>query len=402
MRILFCNYEYPPLGGGGGVINALLAQEMARQHEVTVLTSQGFGMLRDSIENRVRVVRVPVMQRRKKSTASMLSMFTYIPRAIAAGKKLLKEQTFDVINTHFVLPTGPVGDVLSKYAGIPNVLSLHGGDLYDPSKFTSPHHHAFLRNWIRWLVFRADLVVGQSKNTLLNLSLFYAPEVEAVTIPLGISRVNPDGAAERLEFGCEADNIILVTVSRLVRRKAVEQLIRMMSVLKHYRVKLIVVGEGPEEENLKAETRRRGLEDIVYFTGYVSEARKNQILNMADIYVSTTQHEGFCLSFLEAMMSGLPIVTYDNGGHTDYLKDKVNGYLVPLNNLDLFIDRCKNLINYPSLRAAIKENNQKLIREYYVEACAQRYEAAFNAALNPEIREPLGGNKAFSIGPATK
>ncbi len=42
MRILFCNFEYPPLGGGGGVVNALLAEELAKRYEVTVLTPRGF------------------------------------------------------------------------------------------------------------------------------------------------------------------------------------------------------------------------------------------------------------------------------------------------------------------------------------------------------------------------
>ena len=43
MKILFCNYEYPPLGGGGGVVNAALAAELAKRHDVTVLTSRGPG-----------------------------------------------------------------------------------------------------------------------------------------------------------------------------------------------------------------------------------------------------------------------------------------------------------------------------------------------------------------------
>ncbi|RPI85043.1 MAG: glycosyltransferase family 1 protein [Chloroflexi bacterium] len=402
MKILFCNYEYPPLGGGGGVINSLLAQELAKQHEITVLTSQGSDTPPEIFENGVRVIRVPVLGRRDKTTASMLSMFSYIPLAVAAGKKLLMKDRFDVINTHFVLPTGPVGDALSSFAGIPNVLSLHGGDLYDPSKITSPHRHAVLRNWIRWLLFRADLVVGQSRNTLLNLGIFYAPEIDAIKIPLGIQKGNQIEKAKRQDFGCKADDIVLVTASRLVRRKAIHQLLLMMSILKNYKVKLIVIGDGPEAGNLKAETKRRGLENKVHFTGFISDEQKNQILNMADIYVSTTQHEGFCLSFLEAMMSGLPIVTYDNGGHTDYLKDKVNGFLVPLNDLDLFIDRCKTLVRDASLRARILENNRKLVQDYYIETCAQRYEEVFSAALCTKTSKSIVNPGALSVRPATK
>ena len=112
------------------------------------------------------MIRVPVLGRKDQATASIISMMSYIPLAIRAGKKLLKTERFDIINTHFVLPTGPVGDTLSRFAGIPNVLSLMGGDIYDPSKFTSPHRHPLLRVWVRRLLRRADLVVGDSGNIL--------------------------------------------------------------------------------------------------------------------------------------------------------------------------------------------------------------------------------------------
>ena len=119
MRILFCNYEYPPLGGGGGVVNALLAQELAKHHEVTLLTSQGMGLPKEKIENGVRVLRVPVFFRKQQAVANPLSLLAFIPLGIKAGKSLLKTTQFDVINTHFALPSGPVGDFLSRVWGYP-------------------------------------------------------------------------------------------------------------------------------------------------------------------------------------------------------------------------------------------------------------------------------------------
>ncbi|MEJ2748350.1 MAG: glycosyltransferase family 4 protein [Anaerolineae bacterium] len=188
MKILFCNYEYPPLGGGGGVVNALLAEEMAKHHDVTVLTSQGLGLPRERMENGVRVIRVPVFFRQEEAVANLRSMATFIPMAIKEGLKLLRHERFDVINTHFVLPTGPVGEVLSRYGRIPNVLSVHGGDLYDPSKTLSPHRHPILRTVIRRLLRKADAVIGQSRNTLHNMNHIYTPELEGHRIPLAIKR----------------------------------------------------------------------------------------------------------------------------------------------------------------------------------------------------------------------
>jgi glycosyltransferase involved in cell wall biosynthesis len=169
MRILFCNYEYPPLGGGGGVLNAMLAAEMAKRHEVTVLTSQGLGLPRESIDNGLRIVRAPVFFRRQEAVANLPSMLAFMAMGIVEGRKLLRNNSFDIISTQFVVPTGPVGDALSRFAGIPNVLTLHGGDLYDPSKLMSPHRHRLLRAWVSRLLRRASLVVGDSRDNLDNM-----------------------------------------------------------------------------------------------------------------------------------------------------------------------------------------------------------------------------------------
>src|ERR1700759_3442897 len=129
MKILFCNYEYPPLGGGGGVVMAALARELARRHSVTVLTSQALGLSAEDDDAGVRVLRVPVFFRREKAVANVPSMLASLPMAaLRAGR--LKRERFDVINTHFAVPTGPLGDWLSRRLGVPNVLSVHGGDLY--------------------------------------------------------------------------------------------------------------------------------------------------------------------------------------------------------------------------------------------------------------------------------
>lgn len=393
MRILICNYEYPPLGGGGGVLTAQLAQELAENHEVTVLTMQGQELPAESIENGVRVVRAPVVLRRQEATASLLSMLTFMPSGIRVGKRLLKAEKFDVINTHFVLPSGPVGDWLARFGRLPNVLTVHGGDLYDPTKFTSPHRHALLRIWVRKLVRRADRVVGQSNNTLDNLRRFYTPKTQPTRIPLGIQRPAFAPAA-RARYGFPENAVLLVTVGRLVPRKAVNQLIALVQALNNDKAHLLVVGEGPQEQLLKEECLRRCVEGRVTFLGHVGDSEKFQLLQMSDIYVSTSQHEGFGLVFLEAMHCGLPIVCYDYGGQTDFLLNGVTGFLVPLNNQNLFRERCKLLIQDPEARKKMGENNKLLVREFYIDQCASRYEAVFQEAVAAHASK----SRVWSIG----
>jgi glycosyltransferase involved in cell wall biosynthesis len=383
VRILFCNYEYPPLGGGGGVINAMLAQELAMRHEVTVLTSQGLGLPPERVEDGIRVVRTPVYFRKHHAVADLFSMLAFLPMGIQTGKRLFRAARYDIINTHFVLPTGPVGDALARFANVPNILSLHGGDLYDPSKWLSPHRHPGLRLWVRRLLRRADAVVGQSHNTLENMQRFYTPEMQGVHIPLGIRRP-AGGKAMRSDYGCQESDVLLVTVGRLIARKGLHQLIGVMAALRDPKVRLLVVGTGPQEQSLKEEVNKRRLTGQVLFLGHVPEAEKFSILQICDLYVSTSQHEGFGLVFLEAMACGLPIICYNYGGQTDFLRDQESGYLLPLNDVDVFAERCEWLVGSPELRKTMGASNRQRVEEYYIDQCAVRYESLFERIVEAE------------------
>jgi glycosyltransferase involved in cell wall biosynthesis len=380
VRILFCNFEYPPLGGGGGVINALLAEELATRHDVTVLTSQGPGLAVESREKGVRIVRVPVPLRRQQAAASMVSMFGYVLRGKSAGNRLFREARFDVINTHFVLPTGPVGAALARKHRVPNVLSVHGGDLYDPSKWTSPHRHFVLRAWIRSLSRRADAIVGQSSNTIDNLRRFYLPKVEATRIPLGIRRP-PDGVRDRARFGLAEGEVVLVTVGRLVARKAIHQLFEVLAALRDLPLRLLVVGGGPLEPALREQAGAAGVSERVKFLGMVAEEEKFAALRASDLFVSTSQHEGFGLVYLEGMACGLPVICYDYGGQTDFLESGVTGELVFLNDVASFVTATRNYAVEPSLRHDKGRGNLTRVEEYFIDRCAARYETLFRSVV---------------------
>jgi glycosyltransferase involved in cell wall biosynthesis len=249
LRILFCNYEYPPLGGGGGVVMAAMARSLAERHDVTVLTSRAAGPVFKDMDANVKVVRVPVFFRRHLAVANMPSMAAYLPMGLWRGLKLGRKQRFDVINTHFAVPTGPLGDWLSRRLGIPNILSVHGGDLYDPSKKSSPHRHAFLRRAVQSLLREsADGVVAQSRDTARNVEQIYGVGPQGELIPLGIDRP-PQNVRERADFDLPQDAFVLVTAGRVVPRKASTQLIETLAALPD--VFLVVIGDGPEAAAVK-------------------------------------------------------------------------------------------------------------------------------------------------------
>ena len=281
MRILFCNYEYPPLGGGGGVVMAALARELARRHEVTVLTSRAKSLAAFETDRGVRVIRVPVFFRTQLSVANFPSMLAYLPMAAMRGFGFGRG-AFDVINTHFAVPSGPVGQLLAAYYRVPNVLSIHGGDLYDPSKKLSPHRHAWLRAAVRKLLLAADAVVGQSRNTVGHVEEIYGVTRQVTLIPLGIERPPAVGAVPRTEFGLPPDAFVLVTVGRLVARKNTVQLVRALAATNLAAAHLMIIGDGPDAPEIRRAADELGIRQRVHLLGQVADARKYRALASAD------------------------------------------------------------------------------------------------------------------------
>lgn len=389
MRLLLCNYEYPPLGGGGGVVMAALARQLARRHEVTVLTSRAGELRSEDNDAGVRVLRVPVFFRRELAVANFPSMAAYLPTGFMRGLRFDKH-AFDVINTHFVVPTGPLGHALARWHGVPNVLSVHGGDLFDPSKGSSPHLHAPLRAAVRWMLRAADDVVGQSRDTVRHVTDLYGVRRPVELIPLGIDRPPAVSAPSRESLGLPSDAFVMISVGRLVARKATTQLIELFAASKLCNAHLIIVGDGPDAPAIERRAAELGVRDRLHLLGQVSEADKYAALSVADAFVTASQHEGFGLVFLEAMAFGLPVLCYDRGGQTDFLVTSETGHVVKLNDRDAFVRALIELHADREARERCGRHNRQLVENYFIDTCAARYEDLFTAAIERRAGTPRG------------
>jgi glycosyltransferase involved in cell wall biosynthesis len=115
--------------------------------------------------------------------------------------------------------------------------------------------------------------------------------------------------------------------------------------------------------------------------GQVSEAEKYAALQAADVFASTSQHEGFGLVFLEAMAQGLPIVCYDRGGQTDFLASGETGYVVPLNDEGGFKAALLALHADPDARRRHGTRNLERVEQFFIDTCATRYEQIFEDVI---------------------
>jgi len=382
MNILVINYEYPPIGGGGGVICKDISEEIASKgHRVTVVTSHYDSLPEHENLNGVTVIRLPVVMRGKKDVASFLSMISYVPLCIRKVAHLLRREKYDVINTHFAIPSGPAGQYISDKYGIPNVLSIHGGDIFDPSKSLSPHDTVGLKQTVRKMLRKADRVVAQSSDTKSNAEKYYGVNRKIDIVPLGI-RPNKHPTKRRQDLGLPADRYVFATIGRLVKRKNIEDLLHIIEEIQISTPSvLLIIGDGPEKDFIETRIRKLRMEGAVRMLGRVSEKQKYEYLNASDGYLSTAIHEGFGIVFLEAMECGLPVICYDRGGQKDFLKNGKTGYLVELGNKAEFASRLKELLESPSLRAEIRSHNKEYVKEFYIESVAEKYLSIFQEAV---------------------
>ena len=385
MRILAFNYEYPPLGGGGGVVFKNLYDELSRRHQVAIVTTLYQGLPRFESRNGQEIYRVPVFHRTDLRTATMPSMMTYPLTSWRCGRRLLASRRFDLINSHFVVPTAPSAQLLASQFKTRHVLSLYGGDLYDPSKKLSPHRLALLPSVIRSLLNRADRVIAGSSDTAGNARQIYGIERPIDVIPLAIVPFEiPQGS--RRSFGIGEEQFVMATVGRLIARKGLEDLLRVVRELDDPRDLLLVIGSGPAKGSLQNLALELGIEKKVRFTGWVSDEEKWGLLSVSDLYASTSLHEGFGLVFLEAMHCGLPVVCYDRGGQTDFLENGRTGALVPLGKSDAFVQAMRRFKSEGELARSCAAFNLELVKNFYIDRYAEQHEMLFDEVIRERRR----------------
>lgn len=376
MRILVVNYEYPPLGGGGGVLSRILVAELARAHEVTVLTSRGPGLPAESFDDGAHVVRVPVMGRRELSKASMSSLVSFVPSARRAGRALVGRTPVDVVHTFFAVPSGPAGAAIARSASAAHVLTVIGADVHDPTRRLSPDRFSPLRSTVSRVVRGANAVTAISRDVAQRAKrLTGRADIEVVSCAIPRPKYpRPD----RASLGWRSRDFVIVTVARLVERKGLDVLIEAIGRA-GAPVRLEIVGDGPERAHLET-LAAAAAPDRVTFAGPLDAREKGLRLASADAFALVSQHEGFGLVYLEAMHAGIPVLAGDRGGQTDFLRGEHNALLVPPGDAGAISAAVRRLASDRAMRARLVEAATRTASSMTPETMADGYLRAYDRA----------------------
>jgi glycosyltransferase involved in cell wall biosynthesis len=378
LRILLLNYEFPPLGGGGGQIAANFCRYLAAfGHEVQVHTSGHASLPAREIRDGYTIVRSFAL-RQRLHTCTVPEMAAYL--ALTLGPTLKHVRLFkpEVIHVHFAVPSGVIAWIIHRLTGIPYLLSAHLGDV--PGGVPEQTDHLF--KWIKPLTFpiwKAAAAVTVPATHIRHLARqHYDVPIEVIHNGLDLSAVEtlpaPPSTPVRLLFA-----------GRLSIQKNPLFLLESLAQVKQLPWRLDILGDGPLWVAAQNLAIALGLDSKVLFHGWVTPEQVQATMAASDILVLPSLSEGLPLVGVQALAAGLAILGTHVGGISDLVQSGQNGFLVPVNDKSAFADRLHFMLDHQVL-AGMKLTSRQLAQNFDLTNLARRLEhiLQLSAASSPK------------------
>ncbi|MCS5695885.1 glycosyltransferase family 4 protein [Desulfofundulus thermocisternus] len=316
-------------------------------------------------------------------------------------KPTLTQWKPDIIHVHSPFLVGRVGARYARKFKIPLVFTFH--TLYDQYVHYVPFARSvtreLTRRFCRDFCNKCDLVITPTsiiKDHLRNLGVYAKIKV----IPTGINLDdfnNGDIYWLRKKYNIKPEETILLYVGRLGQEKNIVFLLYAFVELyiTNPNIKLVLVGGGPEYNNLKKLTHQLGIEEQVIFTGTLN---RKEVINCylgADIFVFASKTETQGLVLAEAKAAGLPVVAIKAYGSSEMIKDGEDGFLLP-ESKEIYVEKIKELILNKELRQKLSRRAKINAQQLSSHRSALNLIAEYHALLN-EKHDQILSNSINSI-----
>jgi L-malate glycosyltransferase len=361
------NFEFPPIGGGGANASWQLLLQYAGRKDLSVdmLTSApGSGLVKEQFADNVTIYKVGI----HKKSLQFWRKVEVIEWLIKAGfqyRKLLRDNKYDLVHAFFGFPTGWL--CYRSAAKLPYIVSLRGSDV--------PGGHARLQLDYKILgpvfktIWKKACILVTPSEALKQRALNFMPNVNIEVIPNGVDleRFSPDKPTG------QTDCIRLVTVGRLSATKRVELLIDAVEILvkEGCKIRLSIVGEGAERNRLGQMITDKRIGNSIHMKGFVGPADMPGIYRDSDIYISASMQEGMSNAMLEAMASGLPIITTRCEGVDELITG--NGIVLEQADAGQMAEAIKKLVNDKPLLEKMSQAARRQAESFTWNAVAQMY-----------------------------
>ena len=364
-----------PTFGGSGVLATELGLELSRKgHEIHFITySQPVRL--ELLNSKVHFHEVNVPE---------YPLFHYQPYELALSSKLVdmvKIHKIDVLHVHYAIPHAYAAYMAKKMLHedgieVPIVTTLHGTDI------TLVGSHPFYKTAVTFSINKSDAVTSVSQNLKEDTQRLFRTKKEIKVVPNFI-----DIDKYKITYkDCDRDLLalpeerVITHVSNFRPVKCIGDVIEIFyRIQKELPAKLIMVGEGPERKEAEQLCRTHNIEDKVVFLGNSSEVDK--ILCFSDLFLLPSKTESFGLAALEAMASGVPVISSNSGGIPEVNIQGVSGFLSPVGAVDEMAQNALKILKDDTTLNAFKKGAQTTATKFDIHKIVPFYEAIYEEAL---------------------
>lgn len=292
-----------------------------------------------------------------KKNESKINKLKYL---IALPKLLKTIKTFqpDIVHAHYASSYGLLGR-LSKFH--PFIISVWGSDVY-----TFPNNSLFHKKILKSNLKSADRVIATG-NMLAQETQKYTNKKILLT-PFG---VDTDFFKEQIISNkiFSKDDFVVGTIKSLEPVYGIDYLIKAFAILKNkYRdksIKLLIVGEGSEKQNLINLANELNVINDVVFTGFIEQKELPDYYNMLDVFVALSLSESFGVAIVEASSCSKPVVVSNVGGLPEVVDHEQTGFVVAEKNENEAAIAIEKLMNDPLLRSTFGKNGRIKVEKCY-------------------------------------
>jgi len=289
----------------------------------------------------------------------------------------VQSHQIDVVHAHWTFPQGLAAVVNKKLLKTPCVVTLHGSDVHGLK-------NPLFKFLNRMVARQADVCTANSaatRNAVANMD----SQINIPIIPMGVDPYlfkKNHSETQKIRGSVHATGKLILYVGRLIRIKGVDQLISAMPAViqKHPEAKLVIVGNGPERDNLLALSKKLQLENNTIFKTEMSQNRLVEWYSAADLFVLPSrknpsgEKEGQGVVLLEAMACGLPVVGSNVGGIPSIINHEKTGILAKPGNPEDLSEKICILLEETDLREQIIKNARQMVLQRFTwESTADKF-----------------------------
>lgn len=281
-----------------------------------------------------------------------LGMYTGPAALLAAARRALVPLLetglrFDAIDAHYLYPDGVAAVRLGREFGLPVVITARGSDV------SQLPHHAMPRRLIRDAIRRAAALVAVSAGLKEGLVALGAPPEKVTVLRNGVDLQAFRPPSDWVPNATPS----LLSVGHLIPRKGHDLVIRALALLPRHH--LVVVGDGPQREALRALAQRLGVADRVRFAGARPHAELRHFYGAADVMVLASAREGWANVLLEAMACGTPVVASPAWGSREAVSSPAAGLVLHETTPEAIAAAVRRLLAAPPSRLVVRAHAER-------------------------------------------